>query len=57
MAYTDTLPSTPEAKERFKEIVELVKQERKFPRLSQIDMVDIMTEEYLSIIKNKLESS
>ena len=57
MAYTDTFPASSEAKERLKQIIELVKEQRQFPKLSQIDMVDIMTAEYLSIIKNKQKDS
>lgn len=52
MPYTDTFPANPELKERVKRLQIKVAQIKNVPKLSQLDLLDIITKEYEeSIIK------
>jgi hypothetical protein len=55
MAYKGTAPTTPETNERLKEIRDILKTQRQYPKLAIIDAMDIMTTDYLYMLKTKIK--
>lgn len=53
MGYKDSLPANDIIKKRVKSIQKILKFRGNHPRFSQMDTLEVMTEEYLRILKNK----